>query len=311
MILLKPLKVAGTFALAAMVSACNADDSKGNTSQLAAKVNKGAVNVSQISEITSRVANLTPEQTQQMNKQVLERLINQELLVQQALGKKLDADPKVLKAVESARREILARAYVDQVAAAAVKPTAAEISEFFGKHPELFAERRIYRVNELRLPTNAQVAADLRAYLKEPRTMNDVAARLREKNIRFGAGSDTRAAEQVPLGLLPQLHKLKDGDMTVMESQNAVLVVQLVASQTQPIDEKTAIPFIEQHLTNRKRSELAEAELKRLRGTAKIEYLGDYAGGTGAAASANPVEGQPFGATDPISPATPAIPQAR
>lgn len=309
MIQRKPFQVAGIVALVAIVTACGANDDKGRALQLAAKVNKGAVSVDQISDVKARAGNLNAEQSQQVGKQVLERLIDQELLVQQAMDKKLDADPKVVQAIESARREILARSYVDQVAGAALKPTAAEVSEFFAKHPELFAERRLYRVNELRLPANAQVAQELRAFLNQPKSMNDVAGWLREKNIRFAAGSDTRAAEQVPLGLLPQLHKLKDGDMTVMESQNAVLVVQVVASQTQPIDEKAATPFIERHLTNLKRNDLGEAELKRLRQTAKIEYLGEYAAGAAApAVSSKPAEGQPFGATEPVSPASPVVP---
>lgn len=305
----RPLELAAGVAVAVLIAGCSPSEDKSKALQLAAKVNGSAVSASQISDITGRAGKLSADQTKQMSKQVLERLIDQELLVQQALGKRLDVDPKVVQAIEAARREILARAYVDQVAGVAPSPTAADISEFFAKHPELFAERRIYRVNELRLPYNAQTAADLRAQLNQPRTMNEIATWLRDKGIQFAAASDTRAAEQVPLGLLPQLHRLKDGEIAVMESQNALLVVQVVASQAQPMDEKAATPFIEQQLIGRKRAELAEAELKQLRDKAKIEYFGEYATAADApATAAKAAEGQPSGAAASSTPGAPGVP---
>jgi len=51
----------------------------------------------------------------------------------------------------------------------------------------------------------------------------------------------------------------------------------VLASESQPVDDKKAAPVIEQYLTNRKREELAVAEVKRLRDASKIEYVGDFA----------------------------------
>jgi hypothetical protein len=56
------------------------------------------------------------------------------------------------------------------------------------------------------------------------------------------------------------------------------------------MDEKAATPFIEQFLLNRKRAELAEAELKQLKGRASIEYLGDFAQAAEAAPAAAPAK---------------------
>jgi hypothetical protein len=70
---------------------------------------------------------------------------------------------------------------------------------------------------------------------------------------------------------------MKDGDVTVLESRNNVAIVQLVASQESPRDREEAKPQIEQFLLAQARTAKAGAEMKRLRDTAKLEYLGQFA----------------------------------
>ena len=83
---------------------------------------------------------------------------------------------------------------------------------------------------------------------------------------------------------------MKNGEMGVFVMDRKVTVLQVVASQEQPLDEAKATPYIEQFLTARKRDELARAEVKRLRESAKIEYVGEFAklGDAAAAAVAAP-----------------------
>jgi hypothetical protein len=65
-----------------------------------------------------------------------------------------------------------------------------------------------------------------------------------------------------------------------------VLIQQLQESQLQPASLEQAKNAIEQALTVRKRKEMMEADLKKLREAAKIEYASGYA----PAAEANAVD---------------------
>jgi EpsD family peptidyl-prolyl cis-trans isomerase len=218
-------------------------------------------------------------------RQALDKVIDRELLVQQALAAKLDRDPQVARALEESRRQVLAQAWLEHAAAAKVKPSAEEVRAFYEENPALFAQRRIYKLRELTVTGEAALRepllSQIRAELTGARDLDDIAAWLKWRNLKVSAvTATTQAAEHLPLGYLPQLARMKDGEFAVFpggsNSAAAATVVQLVHAQDAPLVEREAVPLIEQFISGRKRLELAAAEVKRLRGAASIEYVGDF-----------------------------------
>lgn len=263
---------------AAVLAACGSGDDKKPATQVAARVNKGEISVHQINAVLSRAGSLSPEQAKQAGRQVLDKLVDQELLVQQAVEAKLDREPKVMQAIESARREILSRAYLEKIVSAEAKPGAEEIRDYYAGHPELFSARRVYQFQELAIqPDRPDFLDRLQARMSKAKSLAEIAGWLKDEKVPFNANATTKAAEQLPLELLPRFHGMKDGQIAVIPGRDAVLVVQLAASRDMPMDEKAAAPFIEQFLGNQKRMEAAEKGVKQLREKAKIEYLGDFA----------------------------------
>ena len=59
----------------------------------------------------------------------------------------------------------------------------------------------------------------------------------------------------------------------------APLVIRVAATRAAPIDEASAAPLIRQFLLKRRSSEAIAAEMKHLRGRARIEYLGEFGDG--------------------------------
>ena len=224
-----------------------------------------------------------------IRREVLDRLVDQELAVEKAIEKKLDRSPEVLLALENARREILARAYVEQITAGAPKPTIEEAKKYYAENPPLFAERRIYNIQEIVLPAAAGVAVELRGMVDAGKSMEEIANWLKGKGIKFAAGSATRSAEQIPLELLPKIHPLKTGQSLILEGPQTVTVMRLAGAQSAPVSEEAALPRIQQFLGNQRAAETAKQEFKTLKTNAKITYMGEFADDSKPQTAAAPI----------------------
>jgi EpsD family peptidyl-prolyl cis-trans isomerase len=267
----------------ALLSACGHGGT--TTSQVAVRVNKDEISVHQINERLARVnsTGMTDDQKVTAQKTVLEGLVDQDLLLEQAKARQLDRDPDVVSAMENSRRQILVDAYVQKQILPSAKPSDEEIKKYYNDNPGLFAERRIYALQEAVLTglTDEQLV-QLRQKLVEskndPKSFDETIRWLKtHDNVKIAANMGVRPAEQLPMRLLASLSKLKDGGVGLFDGpKNSVNLVKIVSSQLSPVDEKSARASIEQFLTNRKRDELLVAEVKRLRDAAKIEYVGDF-----------------------------------
>lgn len=260
-----------------------AEDAKKAATQVAAKVNSDEITIHQVNQVLARTPNLKPEGGEQAKRDILERLIDQQIARQKAIEKKLDRSPAVQLAIEAAKSEILARAYLEQVAAAQPKPTPEDVKKYYAEHPELFSERRVYNLEELAFVVTEEQGAQLRESAARAKSLKEIADWLQAQGIRFAPNRGVRAAEQIPLELLPRLQKTKDGDIVVIESGPRRQVIRVVASQSDPVDLAKATPAIERFLGNRRAGEAIVEDRKALRAGAKIQYMGEFAEAASAA----------------------------
>lgn len=287
-------------ALAVGLAACGNKDEKKVATQVAAKVGSEEISVHQINQVLSRtnMSGASPEAAKNMGREVLEKLIDQQLAVDKATENKLHRSPEVVSQIEAARRDILARAYIQQIGSATPKPTAEETKKYFVDHPQLFSERRVYNVQEIVVPTSSGVTDQLRALAAASKPIEEVAALLKSKNIQFGGGAATRAAEQIPLEILPRIHALKDGQSTLIETPQTVTLLRVVSSQSAPVPQDAALPRIEQFLVNQRAGEAVAANIKELRASTKVTYMGEFENAQSAPAAEAPVAATPAPATN-------------
>lgn len=295
-----PLRLAlSAGAIALVLAGCGGGGGPAKTSQVAVKINNDEITVQQVNEQLSRLpAGIAPEKVEPATRQILGSLVNQQLLVQGALERKLDRDPQILAALEGARLNILAKAYVQRVITPQARPSEQEVKKYYADNPALFAERKVYRLQELAIEANAEQEKSIEAIASGAKSLKQIAEYLRDKKIPFAADSGVRTAEQLPLAHLAQIAQLKPGEVLVFpDSATRASAIEVLAAESQPVDDKKATPFIEQFLTNRKQEELARVELKRLHDAAKISYVGDYSKYAG-----DPATPAPDAATAPAVP---------
>lgn len=242
-------------------------------SPVAAKVNGNEIAVEQLRHAVATSA-VAPGAAKPTPAQVIDAMIDQELLAQRAVDLKLDRQPQVRATLEAMRTRILAQAYM-QVLAASEREDPAKVKAFYRENPALFRERRIYRLLELAIDAPGLDAAALHVRVSRARTLSDVGQWLRSQKIEFTLGAATKAAEEVPLQVLPRLASMQDGQIKVIDTPSAVSVIHLVQSQNAPLSEDQAIPIIEQFLRAPERMKLVAAALKELRDSADIEYVLD------------------------------------
>jgi EpsD family peptidyl-prolyl cis-trans isomerase len=289
-------------AAAAMLAACGGD--KGDkASQTAAKVNKEEITVHQINFVLQRQQGLKPEQAEAASRQVLERLIDQELAVQKAQEQKVDRDPRVVQQIEAAKREIIARAYAERVGEAVAKPSAEEVSKYYNDKPALFKERRIYSLQELQIQAKPEQFEAIRAKLAAAKSLNEFAEYLKSADLRFSGNQAVRAAEQLPLASVDAISRMKDGDSMISPNPAGLTVLFLVGSRSEPVDEARARPAIEAFLLNQRKAEAIQKDLKALRESSKIEYVGKFAQPAPGGAASAPVLPAASDAAAPVAPA--------
>ncbi len=257
--------------------------------QVAVKVNGTELTVHQVNYALQRIPDLSQEQSKAASLQVVKSLVEQELLVQKATEDKLDRDPTVIQALDAARRQILAEAYMGRKLGTPAEPTDAEISEYFNAHPELFTNRKLYRLQEISVKAPADKREAVRAKLAESKTLNDFATWLKAENIPAQAAQGVKPAEQLPLEILPKLAQVAKGQAMVVNTPDGLLVIVVADTQSQPVGMEQAKPAIARLLQQQARQKAAKAEMDALKAAAKIEYVGEFvdAGKEAAAPAAN------------------------
>jgi EpsD family peptidyl-prolyl cis-trans isomerase len=263
-------------AFTALVAGCGDKKKDAQATQTAAKVNKEEITVHQINGLLAQRA-LPPDQAASARSLALERLIDQELALQKASDQKLDRAPLVMQQIEAARREIIARAYAEKIGGGAPKPNPTEINAYYEAHPALFANRRIYTLQELDIEAAPEQIEPMKAALAGAKSFSVFVDYLKANNIKFQGSEGVRAAEQLPLSSVEQFAALKDGQAVFALSPKGARVIHLVGSRIQPIDLQGATLAINQYLLNERKRKLIADDLQALRKAAKIEYVGDYA----------------------------------
>nr|WP_070289637.1 EpsD family peptidyl-prolyl cis-trans isomerase [Janthinobacterium sp. HH106] len=295
------LLCAGLVVLAvAGLSACGNKEKK--PGQALASVNGEEITVLQLNEEMQR-ANVQAPQQEAASKQLLESLIDRQLLQNEAAKDKTDRDPKVVQAIERAKALIVAQAYMQKRIGTIARPTKQEVEEYFQKNPQFFSERKQFDMRELVI-ASADMNDQLKAAMDSAKTLDDVAAWLEAHKVKFARTQLSRTSADLAPELSAKLLSMPKGQLFIIREGDRTLLISLADIRDNPATLAQAAPQIEQFLFNKKNKDAADAELKRLRAAAKIEYLGKD--GPPAAASAAASAAAPVPAPASAAQAAPA-----
>jgi len=263
--------------LAILLSGCEKPASTAK-SETVATVAGDKISEAELNLAVSRLGKLSDAQAAEAKSKLLQALIDQRLVAQAAEKAGLDKEPAVEIAMAHAGRQVLAEAYGERSVKDAAKPSETEIAAYYNQHPELFSQRRIYRIQEIDLKVDPSRLSEVEEKLKSSHSLGDFVTWVKEQGIDGKTAVVVKPAEQIPLPLLGRLSQMKDGQVTVLPARpGQVLIHQLLESQMQPVTLEQSHQAIERVLMAQKRKDLLDAEIKKLREAAKIEYTSGYA----------------------------------
>jgi EpsD family peptidyl-prolyl cis-trans isomerase len=271
-----PASLTLAIAAALLLAGCG-PKKQADATQVAARVNDSEITVHQLNYRLQFERGLRPELVDETSRRLLSVLVDQEVAVQKANELKLDQDPRVAQALDAARREVLARAYFDRVGAAVPAPTEDAIRSFYETHPDLFTQRRVYALTEIQLQWPGDKRAGLEAQLEAGKSVQEVAAWLKEQGLAFQGRPTALGAEALPLAALPTIAKLKPGaGVLILEGKTKATLLFVNNSSPAPVTFEQSRQAIMAYLTNEGRRRAMEANVQALRSSAKLEFKGKF-----------------------------------
>lgn len=202
-------------------------------------------------------------------------LVDRELLVKRAMAAKRDREPNVMVAIEETRKDILAAAYLEGVAAGAATPTDTELLDYYDKHPLKYAQRKLYLVRQI-LTDNSVTRGDVETFAKQSPTAEQLAAWLQSRGSKFLVTVHTWAVDQLPDTLGQRLQNLRKGHAIMVAAADGLSINYLVDVRDAPQTFEQAKETIAKTLLGERRKALQDAEIARLRNEATITWFGDF-----------------------------------
>ncbi len=262
------------------LSACGEKEKK--PGQALASVNGEEITVLQLNEEMQR-SGVQPAQQEAARKQLLESLIDRQLLQNEAVKEKTDRDPKVVQAIERAKSLIVAQAYLQKRIGTVSRPSKQEVEEYYNQHPEFFSKRKVFDMRELVIASR-DMTDPLKTAMDGAKTLDEVAEWLDAHQVKFARTQLSRASSDLPPELSGKLLAMPKGQLFIIKEGERSLLISIAEIKDSPVALEAAGGQIEQFLFNKKNKDAADAEVKRLRASAKIDYLNkDVAPGAPAA----------------------------
>ncbi len=214
----------------------------------------------------------------------LQNLVNRKLLVQQAHDRGIDKDPEYLQQQRRLDDELMINMLGQQVTKNVPVPSASDIDRFIAEHPEMFAQRTIYSLDQVIFPLPADPSR-LKA-LEADHTLDAVVARLKGMSIQTQRQPAKLDSAGTPPQFLKTIGDLPAGEPFVVATGGRGVVSVITGREVQPITGDAARKIAAEAIRRNAVGEIAQKQLKQARDSAKIEYQPGFAPKAAATAKA-------------------------
>lgn len=232
----------------------------------------------------------------------LENIIARVVLANAAHDQGLDKSPDFAVQKQRAIDGALAQALQQKVIADVPQPSKDEVQSFINAHPDIFLERKIYAVDQIRMArsTDPKVIKAL-----EPlKTLEQVEDVLKANNVRYQRGSGNLDAVGTDPRLIEKISQLPAGEIFIFPSGELLLANQIKSSTVAPFTGDAANAYAQKVMMRQRTQDVLSKTFRDLMAKAmpKVRFSKDFKPPKPAAAAASPASPAASPATNSAAP---------
>jgi EpsD family peptidyl-prolyl cis-trans isomerase len=258
-------------ALAFTVSACQ----KKASGQTVAVVNNEEITASDLNaELASENASPTGT-TQQARAQALQNLIDRRLLADQARKDGLDKSPDFINQERRGTEDLLIKMLLMRQVNTTQVPTPAEIGQFEASHPNMFANRESWSLDQLVFPI--QKDAGVLAKIKAAKSLDEIAQALTASGVQFTKANRKLDTAVIPPAIYAQLTQLQPGEPFIVPGPDRQVASVITGREPNPLTGDQARSLALNSMKREQIQKVLQDRVKSLKGSAKIQYQPGFA----------------------------------
>lgn len=276
--------LAAAISLVALTAACDKAE-KAPTGQVVVTVNGDDVTVHELNSELQLLRAPASAPRKQVEQVALQRVVERKMLADVARERGLEKNPQFLLARRRLDDGLLVQALQTDIAQKVPQTTRESAEKYIAANPSLFAERKIFTIDQIRFLRPANIA---QIGLEPAKTMTDVARVLANANIRFERAPVQLDALTVNPALTSEIVRItsKNSDEVFMfadQPQGApapiMFVNRVVGVKVEPFIGEDAIKFAQQVVQRQEIQKSLTSELAKIKAAAKpnIKYATNYA----------------------------------
>jgi peptidyl-prolyl cis-trans isomerase C len=207
----------------------------------------------------------------------LKAIISRTILADEARAQGLDKTPGFALERQRMIDTLLVQTLEEKIAASVPPPAPEEAESFVAAHPDSFAQRKIYTVDQIRTAQTADPA--LIEALKPLNTLEDVEALLTQRHVEFHRVTTDLDALTLDPKISDSIAKLPPNEVFVIPTNGSVLISQIKQTRVQPFTGDPAVRFALRLIQSQRSREatLREMDAIAAKGASSVRYNQQFA----------------------------------
>jgi peptidyl-prolyl cis-trans isomerase C len=220
-------------ALAIALASCGGHSKREPTGQVAAVVDGQEITVRDVQFELAMLPKGDAAARKAAEKAALQSIVVRKLIARAAEQQEIDKTPEFALEKKRAEELALAKGFQDRLVKNVPAPTPDEVNQFIAANPNVFAERKIFIVDQIsfRPPSEPNFPAQLQPL----KTMADIEGLLNARGIPFRRGVDRIDATAFDPVVVNQIVALPPGEVFVVPVRDMFLVNVIQATQVAPL----------------------------------------------------------------------------